>query len=306
MEDYRDQEEERLGHASEKLRAELLRRAPENGIYAIPIGGAGIARRDQAGVTEHRFDRPVASLLAQGRKETSVGAATCMLEPGDILTVSMDMPSSSRIIEATPQKPLLTFFFQIDRRMIKDLLPELPAQEGKKAQSPGVAVARAEADFVETALRFLHVVDRPEQLAARGRLALEELHYLLLTGPQSAALEVLYGNGRNGAQLFAAIEYLKGHLDATVSAKTLARVASMSESTLYRSFRFLTGLSPLQYHKQLRLHEARRLMLSENESASGAAWRTGYESVSQFNREYRRLFGDSPAKSVKGSFRSRG
>ena len=128
---------------------------------------------------------------------------------------------------------------------------------------------------------------------------MRDLHYLLLAGPQADVLHATCGSGRYGRQLFAAIGYLREHLDAPVSLAELARAACMSESTLYRYFKTLTGLSPLQYYKQLRLHEARRLILEENEQARLAAARVGYSSAQQFNRDYRRLFGQPPLKSRK-------
>ena len=148
-------------------------------------------------------------------------------------------------------------------------------------------------------MNLVNILERPEQIPLRSDIALLDLHYLLLAGRQSKVLCEIYGNGKYGGQLFSAIAYLRNHLDASVSADELSRAAHMSESTLYRHFKALTGLSPLQYHKQLRLHEARRLIIGENERASTAAYKTGYESISQFSREYKRLFGEPPGRSGK-------
>lgn len=148
---------------------------------------------------------------------------------------------------------------------------------------------------MEAMLRLAYILGKPEQVRSRAPIALRDLHYLLLVGKQAKILREIYGPHCN--QIFSAIAWLRTHLDVTVSAEELSRAAHLSESTMYRHFKALTGLSPLQYHKKLRLHEARRLIISEHEQAATAAYKTGYESVSQFSREYKRLFGCSPAKS---------
>ncbi|MDE5879832.1 MAG: AraC family transcriptional regulator [Desulfovibrio sp.] len=290
---------ERITRAATSLRAALLARMPGEGIWPTAIPGVFMARRDHAGISEHRFDQPLASLLVQGRKDTLFGAEEFTLTENQLLLVGMDMPSSAHILEATPERPLLTLFFHINRQMVADLILQLGWKERPMAHAPGISVADAGPDLMETLLRLTRLLDAPEQIPVRGELALKDLHYLLLTGPQGDVLHAIYGSGRYGRQLFAAIDYLRAHLDAPVSLAELARAVFMSESTLYRYFKTLTGLSPLQYYKQLRLHEARRLILEENEQAVLAAARVGYGSPQQFSRDYKRLFGQPPLKSRK-------
>lgn len=148
-------------------------------------------------------------------------------------------------------------------------------------------------------MRLASLMEKPTQIPIRSKMIMRELHYLLLTGPQKDVLINLYSGGAYGQQVFAAISYLKERLDVPVRAEELAAAVHTCESSLYRHFKTLTGLSPLQYHKQLRLHEARRLIVSENEQAALAAIKVGYESVTQFNREYKRLFGQPPLRSKK-------
>lgn len=147
---------------------------------------------------------------------------------------------------------------------------------------------------MEAMLRLATLLEKPQRNSIRAGLAIRDLHYLLLAGPQAAALRHLYGKGGNSARLFRVIAFMKENLNRVVRASELAKVSNMSESSLFRHFKDVTGLSPLQYHKQLRLHQARNLMLSANEQVSTAAYSVGYESISQFNREYKKLFGETP------------
>ena len=292
----RDQDD-RTARAGAQLKRALLRVMDRDGVFPTAMPGVYMARRDHAGISEHRFDQPLASLLVQGSKRTLFGSEEHTLTENQVLLVGMDMPSSAQILEASPEKPLLTLFFHINRQIVGDLILQLGWKERRDARAPGISVADAGPDLMETFVRLTRILAQPEQIPVRGELALRDLHYLLLAGPQADVLHAVYGSSRHGRQLFAAIDYLRAHLDAPVSLAELARAVYMSESTLYRSFRTLTGLSPMQYYKQLRLHEARRLILEENEQAVQAAARVGYGSAQQFNRDYKRLFGQPPRKS---------
>ena len=157
----------------------------------------------------------------------------------------------------------------------------------------------ADDDFLETIARVLALAGKPVRDEFLIRMLLRELHYLLIRNTGGSLLRAIYGSGLPGRQLFQAIGYLKERLDRLVTINELAGAACMSESSLYRHFKSVTGLSPLQYHKQLRLHEARRIMLAENEQAANAAFRVGFESIPQFNREYKRRNGQPPRRDTK-------
>lgn len=295
-------EYERLAFAHAQLKDILLRHMPEPGVFVTRIPDVGMARRDTVGFSEHRFDRPLVSLLVQGSKETVIGANEHKLEPGQILTVCMDMPSSSRILTASLCNPLLTFYFYINPRMIKELMLELDGRTNQSQHVSGILVTWADVDFMEAMLRLASIIDKPEQLPVRAEIALKDLYFLLLTGMQANALKEVYATGgNNNSQLFAAITYLKEHLDRVIRADELAKAANMSESSLYRHFKMLTGITPLQYHKQLRLHQARDLIMTEHEQAATVAYRVGYESVSKFSRDYKKMFGLPPKRSKKQS-----
>ena len=147
-------------------------------------------------------------------------------------------------------------------------------------------------------LRLVELLDRPNQIAVRAPIIMRELHYLLLVGPQGSTLQSLYTHGTQDSHIVQAIAIMKQNIASPLRMDTLARQLSMSISSLHRHFKNITGFSPLQYHKQLRLYEAQRLMLVENERASNAALAVGYESVTQFNREYKRMFGEPQHRDI--------
>ena len=160
-------------------------------------------------------------------------------------------------------------------------------------------MADAEPEFLEAVLRLAELLDKPEQIAIRAPMIMQELHYLLLIGPLGHVLRGLYAQGSQNSQVLQAVSILRRDLGAPVRMETLARQVGMSLSTLHRHFKTVTGLSPLQYLKQLRLHEAQRLMLMEDMRAASAALSVGYESVTQFSREYKRLFGEPPHRDIR-------
>lgn len=283
----------------DKLACMVQSYAPEEGIWQISPENIFVARRDRFGLKEHRFDLPLASLLVQGSKTTVIGARKYNLIPGSLMTLSIDMPSSSIIENANPDTPLLTFFFPLDSHLISELDLENRHNNGRSCTNiQGVSVLPADEDFLETVKRLLYIIGRSPDDAIRHRMLLKELHYLLIKDCQGVFPVPAHGKTPN-AQLNIAISYLKEHRDRPVRISELSRIACMSESGIYRHFKAVTGLSPMQYHKQLRLHEARRILLTENERVSDAAFLVGYESVQQFIREYKRLFGQSPRREVR-------
>lgn len=295
-------ETQRRSYALKKIHEILLRDFPEAGVFPTAIPGVFMARREEAGFSEHRFDKPLASLLVQGSKKTIIGPNEYSLQSGQLLTVGVDMPSSSQIVAASRESPLLTFYFYIDRRIINNLMLNLKMRSGHVRCAMGASVGDISADFAESLLKLLRIHEKPEQVPVRSDLVLADLHYLLLTGPQADILYDIYCVGGIGSNILAAIEYLKAHKGSQLNAADIAYAASMSESTLYRQFRALTGLSPLQYHKQLRIHEARRLIMTEGAQIAEAAYKVGYESVPQFIREYKKLFGQPPKRSKTLAF----
>lgn len=242
--------------------------------------------------------------LSRGARRQSSETAPIyhILEAPRVLTVCVDMPSFSRILEASPQKPLLTIYFYLRPALIRELALELEDSGPPAPCGLGAMAFSAGADFMEAMLRLASITDKGGLGRLRADMALKDLHFLLLTGPGGKSLREIYAHGaKSGQNIFAAIAYMKERLDRVVSAAETAHAAHMSESSLYRHFKAMTGISPLQYHKRLRLHKAREIIMTENKGAAAAGYRAGYESVSQFSREYKKMFGAPPKRSRKGS-----
>ncbi len=277
----------------------LLRHLDRPALFPTAIKGLTLVRREVANVAEQCFEKPLASVIVQGRKHATIGTQEYHIHENQSIVAGVDMPSASYFIEATVDKPFLALFFYLDRHILTDLIMAMePDGQPPLVSGQGVSVADAEPDFLEGVLRLMELLDKPEQIAIRAPLILRELHYLLLIGPQGGVLRGLYTQGSQCHQVVQAIALLRRHITAPLRVEDLARQVNMSVSSLHRHFKSVTGFSPLQYHKQLRLYEAQRMMLSENERAATAALAVGYESVTQFTREYKRMFGEPPHRDI--------
>ncbi|MDD2967555.1 MAG: AraC family transcriptional regulator [Desulfovibrionaceae bacterium] len=282
-----------------KLKEILLRHMDRPCICPTAIKGLVLVRREAANSTEQCFAQPLASLIVQGSKHSIIGTQQNIIRENQCLVTGVDMPSSSCTINSTSEKPFLSLFFYLDRQILTELLIEMePKSRPPLRKRRGIAIADAEPEFLEGVLRLVELLDKPQQIAIRAPIIMRELHYLLLIGAQGSILQGLYSQGSQNTQAIEAITLLKQHIASPVRVEELARQVNMSVSSLYRHFKNITGFSPLQYHKQLRLYEAQRLMLMENERAANAALSVGYESVTQFNREYKRMFGAPPHRDV--------
>ncbi|MGN1038074.1 MAG: AraC family transcriptional regulator N-terminal domain-containing protein [Mailhella sp.] len=294
-----DDRQEKIKEINKKLKELLLRHIKAPAICPSAIQGLTLVRRESVNCSERCFEKPLAAVVIQGSKHSTVGTQEIYIHENQCLVSGVDMPSTSSFIDPTPEYPFLSLFFYLDRQILSDLVMEMePEQRPSFMGGCGISVADAELDFLETLLRLVQLLDKPDQIAIRAPIIMRELHYLLLISPQGGTLQDLYANGSQNNQVIQAIALMKQNIATPLRMDDLARLLNMSVSSLHRHFKSVTGFSPLQYHKQLRLYEAQRLMLMENERASSAAMAVGYESVTQFNREYKRMFGDSPFRDI--------
>lgn len=289
----------------EKYKYVLLHRLSEIIAYSLPssqsvetgINSLFFVRKDSPTQCQHNFTNPMALLGIQGQKRINHGHGEKILSPGMLMLNCVESPSASAIIEATPEKPYLALYFLLDRKIIAELLGEMEAQQFHPAQKTEFILA-APIDFLSTIVRLAEITLQPDKISILGPLLLRELHYLLLSGPYGMILRDLYMRGTMDSRIIEMIAWLKQNINQSFSIDFLSRKANMSASSLHRHFKSVTGFSPLQYQKELRLLEAQRLMLTENEHADIAAMKVGYESVTQFNREYKRKFGLPPHKDI--------
>lgn len=246
----------------------------------------------------HSVFKPVVCLVAQGSKRVTLGGEMYVYDPTHFLLVTVDLPVASQVIEATPRAPYLSLALDIDAGQIGALMAEmLPPAPARAARGRGISIGCTDAPLLDAFTRLLRLLDCPQHIGVLAPLIVREIFYLLLMGEQGDHLRrVALGQSEPG--IVQALHWLKHHFAEPLRIENIARQAHMSPSAFHHSFKALTAMTPLQYQKQLRLQEARRLLLGDDIDAATAGLRVGYESASQFNREYHRLFGDSPRRDI--------
>lgn len=242
---------------------------------------------------------PSLCLVVQGSKRALLADEVYVYDALNYLVVSMTLPMVGQIIEASRERPYLCLRIDIDPLAVNELLVQLgPAAPAPASDGRALFLARTDAPLLDAMLRLVRLLDTPHEAAVLSPLILREIHYRVLTGELGQRLRELCrveGPSRRIAQV---IERLKTHYAEPLRIEQLAATAHMSPSALHERFKAATAMTPLQFQKQLRLQEARRLMLVEGLDAAAAGYRVGYESPSQFSREYRRLFGAPPRREI--------
>lgn len=289
----------RIAQLNDELKQKLLRYLKTPCIYPTAIEGFHLVRREHAGSPENCFEKPLAGLVIQGAKHSLMGGREYVYTENQSVVAGVDMPISSYVINPTHEKPFLFLYLYLDRQLLSSLALEMKQDIAENSETTtSVSIADADADILEMFLRLLELHEKPEQIPLRAPMMLRELHYLLLISPHGNLLRQLNTPGTQNNQVVQAINWIRENYKVQMRVESLARQVNMSTANLHRHFKLLTGISPLQYQKQLRLYEAQRLMLVENERASSAALNVGYESVTQFNREYKRVFGEPPLRDM--------
>ncbi len=286
-----------------------LRHAPADGHHATAVPALQLIRASAPALPLPTVYEPGLVVVLQGRKQALLGTQVLRYDPLHCLLVSVKMLPAGQITEASPAAPYLCLRLNLDTQALAALLlapgPAAAADvavdvaaDAAPATACGLNVARVSLPLLEAVLRLLRLLDTPEHLPVLAPLALREILYRVLTGELGAALRRLARAESHGQRIARAIGLLERRYAEPVRIDELAAAAHMSPSSLHQHFKQVTALSPLQYQKQLRLHQARRLMLAEGLDATSAAHRVGYESASQFSREYRRLFGAPPRADI--------
>lgn len=290
-------------------------------------GPSGLAQRiDRLTAGNHRLDTPIEGLslhrwegpteptsymlapsiclIGQGQKRLFLGEDGYTYDAQRFLITSVDLPVVTQITEASSEKPYLGLTMELNLRVIAQLIldyqgPFSPPPEG----SLGIAVSKVSGSLHDAFNRLLDVLDTPEDIPALAPLIKQEIFYRLLKSEQGARLRHISSIANHGYQIARAIDWLKGNFSRPVKVEEMASKAGLSVSAFHNHFRAVTAMSPLQFQKKMRLNEARRLMLMEHFDASKAAYEVGYESPSQFSREYSRLFGAPPMRDIRNLVR---
>ena len=279
---------------------ELVREfAPADGVHATPIAGLQLLRLAQPGAPLPALYEPGLVLVVQGRKVATLGTQRLVYDPLHCLVVGVTMLPVAQVIEASPERPYLCMRLQVDAREIGALVLESAGARADSAPVAGLQVARTSPELLDAALRLLRLLKTPQDAAVLAPLIQREIFYRVLTGELGARLRELSVTDSHAQRIARAIDLLKQRFAEPLRVEDVAQAAAMSPSAFHQHFKQLTAMSPLQYQKQLRLHHARQLMLGQGLDAAVAGHRVGYESPSQFSREYRRLFGAPPRAEVR-------
>lgn len=239
-------------------------------------------------------------VMAQGRKQVELGQNTFVYDESRYLLTSLDLPSISQVLEASPQRPALAFSMKLELSVVRELLmrEDVPVPE-VATDSPAMTTADVTEDLLDACCRLMDLLETPKDIPFLSGLIQREIVYRILQRPEGARLRAITTNGEQSHRLAQAIAWVKSNFEKPLKVEELAQMARMGVSTFHHHFREMTAMSPVQYQKQLRLQAARAQMLTESLDASSAALKVGYESISQFNREYSRLFGQPPMRDIR-------
>ena len=242
---------------------------------------------------------PSLLVIPQGRKRVDLGKQSLVFGGTTFLITSIELPIVSRVSEASIEKPYLAFFLKLDMGIVRDVLhTEEVSIPAPPAGIRGMVLGEATVELLAPCCRMIELLDAPEDAPFFGKLLQREIIYRLLQGPQGDRLRAIASFADQDYRTAKAVAWLRENFERTLNVDDLASISGMSRSTFHLHFRSLTAMSPMQFQKQLRLHAARQKMLTDELDAASAAFEVGYESPSQFNREYKRFFGQPPMRDI--------
>jgi AraC-like DNA-binding protein len=254
-------------------------------------------RSDHPKPPAHMISKPALCIVAQGAKWATFGGNRLVYQAGQALVIGVEAPSIGRVVEASPGEPCLVMAIELDFAVMRSVADELDAPPvPSEGAGTGIFVTDFGGPLADCALRLARLLDTPKAIAVLRPLIVREIAFWLLTGPHGADVARLTLMNSPSQRVINAMHNLRSRFRETVRIEELAEIAQMSLSAFHRQFKTLTALTPLQYQKQLRLLEARRLMISCAANVETASFEVGYESASQFSREYARMFGNSPKR----------
>lgn len=288
-----------IGMRSE-LAEKIADRAKGEGDTSTKIAGLQLYRRSEPSPCNSAAYEPSLVVFVQGQKRIAVGKTTYVCDGSNFLLTSVDLPVVSQVTKASKEEPLLGLLLRFEMPTVREILSqhEFHLQE-ESGDARGMAVGVTSAELLDACIRLVDLLDTPEDIPFMSDLVQREIIFRLLRSPQGRNLRAIATLGEQTNRTAKAVEWLRMNYARPLRVEELASMARMGVSTLHHQFRSLTAMSPLQYQKQLRLHVARERMLNGGLDAASAAFEVGYESASQFNREYSRFFGMPPMRDVK-------
>ncbi|WP_276819201.1 AraC family transcriptional regulator [Mailhella massiliensis] len=285
---------------NDALKEKALRHMPEVGVKETAVPGLSISRRLAHDILENSLYKPCIGVMLQGRKKSIIGMEEYIYGEGQCLVVGVDVPSSFYVMDGTEDAPFLCLSLAVDSFLLTRLAAEVPPSPESPCASSmrGVSVENVDVAVLDAFSRLMDLLDRPEHISMLAPMIIKEIYYRMLLGPQGDFLRRFHTLGSQSTQIAQAVTWLRDNYRSPLQVEELARRVNMATSTFHRHFKEVTSLSPLQFHKRLRLFEAQRLMLAERVDAASAGLAVGYESPTQFNREYKRLFGEPPHRNI--------
>jgi AraC-like DNA-binding protein len=286
------------GSRTATLASTVERQTGRDGVFDTAVPELKLSRFSSPSELVALVYEPSLCLVVQGAKEVLLAGETYRLDSAQSLLVSVDLPVEARVVVATAALPYLGIRIALDPAAVGELLADGTAVAPTGPPARAIAVTPVDPPVIDAVTRLVALLDTPQDIAALSPLLLREITYRVLTGPQGARLRQIASSGAPAQRIARAIRWLKDHFAEPLRIDALSKHVGMSPSAFHLHFKSVTAISPLQYQKRLRLQEARRLMLGDGLDAAQAGFRVGYESPSQFGREYRRMFGESPHRDV--------
>lgn len=278
----------------------ISRQTAQDGVHPTSIESLFLIRESVISEPIARVNETSFCIIVQGEKEVWLGEECFRYGPGNYIVASVELPVTGQVIHASNDYPYLALKLEFTPKEILEILNETDTKSGKKRDTKrAMFIGNSDSSLLDAVIRLASLLDSPKHIPILAPLCKKEILYWVLQGPNGDALEQMALEGSNAVRIRNVIEYIISDFDKSFRIEDLAVIANMSISSLHRHFKEVTSMSPIQFQKQLRLQEARRLLLAELPDIAEAAFRVGYESQSQFTREYARMFGFSPREDIK-------
>ena len=282
----------------DELIERTMRAAPEGGLLEV-YSGVYLARSSCPTEPVHSVFQPAFCVIAQGSKNVLLNEDVFRYDPGHYLISSVDLPIVSHVLEASAEEPYLSFRLDLDPAIVASVMVESGVKIRKSDESvKAMDVSPIDAELLEAVVKLARLLETPEEMKFLAPLVIREIIYRLLKGEQGARLSHLVTAEGDARRISRAVRQLRENIDQPLRIENIARDLGMSVSGFHHHFKSVTSMSPLQFQKQLRLQEARRLMLGEDLDVASAGFRVGYEDPSYFSRDYKKLFGAPPQRDI--------
>jgi AraC-like DNA-binding protein len=291
-------EKQKMQSDREELVERMARAIPRDGIVEV-FPGLFLGRSSRPTEMLHSVFKPAFCVIAQGSKQVLLGEEVFRYDPGHYLISTVDLPIVSQVVEGSQERPYLSFRLNLDASLVASVMMESGIEIKKgDARVKAMDVSSIDTNMLDAVVRLARLLDTPDEIQVLAPLIIREIVYRLLRGEQGARLSHLLAAGGDTHRISKAVGHLREHFDEPLKIEDIARELGMSVSSFHHHFKSVTAMSPLQFQKQIRLQEARRLMLGEDLDAAGAGFRVGYEDPSYFSREYKKLFGAPPQRDI--------